>query len=389
MKKLLLLLIFLFSLSHAFASPKQKICLNMIVKDEATVIERCLASVKPYIDYWVIVDTGSTDGTQQIIKEYMKDTPGELHERPWVNFEHNRNEALDLAKEKGDYLLYIDADENLESSPSFSLPLLTSDQYFIILHHGETTYPRTLLINTTLSWRWKGVLHEHILCPENHSQSLIQGIINQSHCDGHRRKDPLRYHKDLKVLQAAFKKEPTNSRYLFYIASCHMSIGNSREALDAYHKRSTMDGDPQEVFWSLFQIARLQEKLNMPPETFIASYHKAYQHRPSRIEPLAHLANYYRLKGNYMLGFLYAFYARSVHSTLHDTIFISPRIRHELVPLELSICAYYIGRLDIAKNISEQMLENPDLTPSIREYVLTNLEWINPKISSAKDQSAP
>ena len=45
----------------------------MIVKNESKVIERCLGSVKDFINYWVIVDTGSTDGTQQIIKNFMKD----------------------------------------------------------------------------------------------------------------------------------------------------------------------------------------------------------------------------------------------------------------------------------------------------------------------------
>jgi glycosyltransferase involved in cell wall biosynthesis len=39
------------------------ICLNMIVKGESRVIQRALASVKHLIDYWVIVDTGSTDGS--------------------------------------------------------------------------------------------------------------------------------------------------------------------------------------------------------------------------------------------------------------------------------------------------------------------------------------
>ena len=50
---------------------KPTICLTMIVKNEAETIKRCIDSVKDHIDYLVICDTGSTDGTQDLIKEIM------------------------------------------------------------------------------------------------------------------------------------------------------------------------------------------------------------------------------------------------------------------------------------------------------------------------------
>ncbi len=43
----------------------QTVCLNMIVKDEASVIERCLAPVRPFVTHWVAVDAGATEGTQR------------------------------------------------------------------------------------------------------------------------------------------------------------------------------------------------------------------------------------------------------------------------------------------------------------------------------------
>src|SRR3954470_18971390 len=100
------------------------VCLNMIVKDEAHVIRRCLDSVRPLIDSWVIVDTGSTDGTQDVIREHLGDLPGTLMERPWVDFAHNRTEALDYARGAADYTFVIDADEVLELDEGFELPLL-------------------------------------------------------------------------------------------------------------------------------------------------------------------------------------------------------------------------------------------------------------------------
>lgn len=48
------------------------ICLVMIVKNEMEVLKRSFDSVYKYIDYWIICDTGSTDGTQEFITDYFK-----------------------------------------------------------------------------------------------------------------------------------------------------------------------------------------------------------------------------------------------------------------------------------------------------------------------------
>ena len=64
----------------------------MIVKDEAHVIERCLNSVKPLIDKLLIVDTGSSDNTIQVINNWMnkEEIGGKVIKEKWQNFEHNR-----------------------------------------------------------------------------------------------------------------------------------------------------------------------------------------------------------------------------------------------------------------------------------------------------------
>src|SRR5581483_2394168 len=203
--------------------PRKTVCLNMIVKNESHVIERCLRTVKPLIDYWVIVDTGSTDGTQKIIKNFMKDIPGELHERPWKNFEHNRNEALALAKNKADYILFMDADHTLEYDDDFVLPDLNKDLYLIAHDFRGNIFYKEQLVNSRLDWSWKGVLHEGLQCSQTPSKEILGRIKTKVSLKGHRSQNPKKFANDIRILQAALKKEPENARYQFYLAITFMN----------------------------------------------------------------------------------------------------------------------------------------------------------------------
>ncbi len=158
------------------AYQKGEICLNMIVKDETAVLDRLFRSVQNHINYWVIVDTGSSDGTQQFIRDWFAKAgiQGELHERPWVNFGHNRQQALELAVASGhaDWLLFIDADEELfVTEPGILNTLEAGMNYRIEKKHGEISYYLPALVNTREAiWRWQAPVHEYleqISGPEN------------------------------------------------------------------------------------------------------------------------------------------------------------------------------------------------------------------------------
>ncbi len=335
-----------------------RICLNMIVKNEASVIERCLASVKPWIDHWVIVDTGSTDGTQSLIRDFMRGVPGELHERPWRNFAHNRNEALELARPCAEHLLFIDADEVLAMSPGFAWPALDGEAYRFACEYAELRYHRNALIATRLPWRWVGVLHEYLDCALPHSWGFLSGpAIVVSH-DGARARDPNTYLRDIEVLERALQAEPGNSRYVFYLAQSLRDAGQAAPARARYLQRASMGGWEEERWCAQFRAAQLGERVGLPPEQVREAYLAAYQARPSRAEPLYELARYHRERSEFALAHLFAQQAAAM-ALPGDVLFVDATVYAWRALDELVVAAYYVGdiaqgRVALQKLLAEQ-----------------------------------
>ena len=348
---------------------KKTICLNMIVKNENNVIERCLASVKHLIDAWVIVDTGSTDGTQHIIKEFLKEIPGELHERPWVDFGHNRNEAMQLARGKADYLLFIDADDRLVFSENFQLPELELDTYGIVQKeaYGSTfrEHQNFFLIKNNDDFKWEGVLHESLSVRGQKSYQLITGVFNEYINDGHRSNDPDKITKDIQVLKKAIQENPENSRYVFYLARTYWSIRDCRSAITYFKQRAEMGGDPQEVYYSLLYIGLAQHFVGDPPETFIDSLYKAFLFRPTRSESLYEIGRYYAETNNFFLGYLIFKFILSMPMP-SDFLFVETWVHDWGALLYFFICADRIGKVDEAQMAHQHLIHHPHLPLEVR-----------------------
>lgn len=366
--KIFALLLFAFGL---FA--KEKICLNMIVKDEKDVIERCLASVKPVIDYWVIYDTGSTDGTQEIIKKFMKGIPGELHESKWVNFEHNRNEALRAAKNKGDYLLFIDADEVLEYGAGFALPKLDKDCYYYTVRQlGAADCKRVAMVKSSLDWKWVGVLHEVLECPQSKTFAFLQNVTNICNLgQSARNKDPLLRIKDAEILLKALEKEPNNSRYVYYAGISYAAADRHDLAKPIFQKRIEMPStDIQETFLALYNLAICHEKLN-EIDLAIDAYLKAFSYRPTRAEALLHAAMLYRKQGKFLLGYLLSKHALTFPKPEEDNC-IEYSAYDYAIMIEYANCALLLGNFKEGLEACNQLLKNPTLPPEFKNQISSN-----------------
>ena len=334
----------------------QTVCLNMIVKNEAHVIRRCLESARPLIDTWVISDTGSTDGTQEIIREVMEGIPGVLLERPWVDFAHNRNEVLNTSRGRADYSLVIDADEVFAIDPGFVMPRLEADSYNVEVHYGGMTYHRRQLVRGDLPWRYVGVLHEYMTCDHALTEAFLTGVRTVVYHEGSRARDPMTYRRDALVLEKALIDEPDNTRYVFYLAQSYRDAGDHELALRHYRRRAKMGGWDDEVWYSLYQAAVMEESLGRPWPEVMASYINAYQHMPSRCEPLYRIAMHYQGAKEFHAARGFFEWALRVPTPASTALFVSRSVCDYLLELEYAVCCFYTGNHTEAIAVNNRLL---------------------------------
>jgi glycosyltransferase involved in cell wall biosynthesis len=348
-----------------------RVCLSMIVKNEAHVIERCLRSVRPFIQAWAISDTGSSDGTQDIIRRVMADLPGELIERPWRNFAANRNEALELAQRFGDYALIVDADDTLRGEP---FAALSADCYDMVVQFGALTYKQPHLVRLDKKFFYAGVTHEYLDCPTDFTRDTLPNAVYVIGEDGARRSSGNKFIDDARMLEQALRAEPDNTRYQFYLAQSYRDAGRLTESIAAYERRAAMGGWAEEVYFSKLQIALLKERSNAPYAEIVAAYVDAYDSRPIRGEAPCELARYLRLQQRYSAAYQFARIAAQLAQPA-DTLFMDQTVYDWRARDEWAVSAYWCGAREESARLCRELLADARLPERERARVQRNLEF--------------
>ena len=334
----------------------------MIVRNEAPVIRRCLESVLPIIDYWVIVDTGSSDGTQKIVAECLHDVPGELVERPWVDFGHNRTEALEYARGHGRYVLVIDADEVLEISNDFNKERLTGDAYLVESRYGNLAYVRKQILRNDLQWHYEGVLHEHPVCAQAGQEENAIGLRVVIHHDGARARDSNTYRRDALCLETALLDEPNNPRYVFYLAQSYRDAGDFELAIRNYNRRLQLGGWSEEIWFSLYQIACLHERMGLAWAVVMDEHLRAFQFGPGRAEPLYRIGLHFLQHGEPHTAHIFLAQAIRLGSPSPRSLFIEKDVYEYRLALEYAASCSGAGQHDAAIIACNQLLQGRSLT---------------------------
>jgi glycosyltransferase involved in cell wall biosynthesis len=342
------------------------ICLCMIVRNEAAVIERCLESVGPLIDTWVICDTGSIDETRELIRKALADVPGELHERPWVDFGHNRTELMALALGKADYLLLIDADMTVSFDKARVRHLDASS--YMLRHAEDPEYWVKRLVRADRRWRYVGVTHEYITTDGDDQARNLHAIVIHHHGDSGTRTE--KFERDLRLLTDELERHPSDARTVFYLAQTLRDLGRIEESIDYYRRRSGMGGWEEEVFYSLYQLGVLTERAGRRDQA-IATLFEAWDRRPQRIEPLYELSWMFRERGLHHAAYMVT--QRGIDAPVPpDTLFVHRWVYDWGLLFEYSIAAYWAGRPRAALDACDRLLKVPQLPDAYREQVIAN-----------------
>lgn len=323
-----------------------RLCWNAIVKNEADKIERAATSVMPWIECAVIMDTGSTDGTIDKLKELF-----EFYKKPlfigqceFKDFSQARNEALRAARMYKtvipyDWIMLMDADMELRVNHSEWRDLIRGPSCDMYQTGSGTYYVNRRFVSPDVTNEYWGVTHEYLNC-ETGGVIDRNVVFFEDHADGTNRKD--KFKRDIKLLKQGLKDNPKCERYMYYLAQSYKDAGNYEKAIKWYQERVKAGGWDEEVWHAQYCLACVY-KLAGDEKRFITNMLEAYNMRPSRAEAPYQLANHYRHKGQNALGTLMAKATLEIPRP-NDMLFIEDFPYAVGGKEEYSICGFYMPR---------------------------------------------
>ncbi|TPJ35329.1 glycosyltransferase family 25 protein [Mesorhizobium sp. B2-6-5] len=364
--------------------------LCMIVKNEAKVILQCLASALPLVDYVLVVDTGSGDGTQDLIRTFLTthNVNGAVIDEPWRDFAYNRTFALDRLREVEtvDYAMIIDADDFVIQDPGFD-PIefksrMEHDLYDLKVSHGGISFYRPQICRNRLPFSFKGVLHEYLEAPPgNLTRETAKGFRVATGRGGARSQNPRKYQDDAAVLENALATETDPflvSRYTFYLAQSYRDCGEREKSLANYLKRAELGFWDEEVYVSLLEAGNLMAALARPFDEVVAVFERATQIVPTRAEALHAASLYCRNQGRNAEGMEFA--RRGLDLTQPAGLFVQPWVYDYGLLDEFAVNAYWTGAYRESLDACLKLLASDKLPADMLKRVVANARFAADKL---------
>lgn len=303
-----------------------KVCIAIMAKNEEDRIKNTLDSTFTIAHEVYFYDTGSTDKTLSIVKEWSEEyhIPVYIKTGEWdKNFAKHRNVLLQWIDDEftGDFVIMLDANDEIQGHKSLKAWL---KQEFT--NKGETgsylTHQRWLTGNTIDYWnvrvikprcgfRYKRRIHEVLVKDDgsvhrdyNHGKLPEDVILFQDRSyDQHKTQN--RLDDDIEALLLDLSEDPTDTRTLYYLAQTYFSKNDNENAYKYYSERIKYEGYKEEVFHSYMNLGIICTKMDKPFNEVVGWFLIAHKYW-KRAEPCTYLANYCLKNNEFQLGLMFS-----------------------------------------------------------------------------------
>ena len=346
--------------------------LCIMVKNAGPQFRETLVKNMEFIDYWTILDTGSTDDTIDIINNTLISKRGELFQEPFINFRDSRNRLLELAGTRCKYTLMLDDTYVIDGDLRAFLQLVRGDQYatsfsmYVKSDDVQYTSNRVLISENKLRYIYK--LHE-IIDPTNNINVIIP--IEQASIDDRRftymeERTMDRKAYDLAVLEEGLRDDPDDPRCLYYMAQTYNLLKKYDLAYEYFLKRAqhTNKGFIQEVYDSYFEAGRTANfQLGFSWSICEYLYEKAYEIDPRRPESQYFIGIHYLTNGDKVKAFTYLKNAFDIGYPIHCEFSLKPTLSFYYLPKYLAELCFTVGyntmaEWNLGKRVTQYFLEN-------------------------------
>ncbi len=368
----------------------------MIVKDEAPVITRALDSMKHIMDSCIICDTGSSDGTENIIEGWgiLNDRECMVLKHDWKNFGYNKSWLWERAHElsSADYFVWLDADEVWLTNPSNNLSypvnedkiklinFLESKQYANIFMiqtlFGNLKYMRWNICRNNQLYKWEQPVHEYLVGTKDNITCNIDFLYLLARKEGNSSRNPDRYKHDAQMFLDFLTTNPNEPRATFYLAQTYESF-DGELANTWYKKRVELEGYYQERYIACLRLGR---RLKNSSER-IMYLMKGIELIPERLECYYEAMMIYHDMGKHRLGSGYAMMAPKNRVARVEDMFTENEIYDYKFDLFMGIVCYYANYFDIGYEATKRALDNNKCDNGTKELLKNNLRFFTDKIT--------
>lgn len=361
-------------------------CLCMIVKNESAILTKCLESVAPYIAAYAIADTGSTDGTPDLIRGFFaaKGIEGTVASVPFVDYSQARNAAIDVAEEYAcqvplflSHLLLVDADMTLcaDKGVDIAAVLASLDPQMLAFRvpqiAGSLRYHNTRILRIGSGARYIGKTHEYLSVPLPTDPPALDALHFHDWGNGANR--PEKYTRDERLLKEALAENPADLRSHYYLGQTYREMGRFEDAEKHYSIR--MNGGWEDEAWhAQFMRAQCLDRIPGREKEATGEALAAFQRRPWRAEPLYWLANRARNKGQNHLAVLYASFGQHLQQPTSEPLFVDTYPYTHGFREEISIAGFYVNRVkEDARHACQSLSRDRSAPAHVRSLARSNL----------------